>query len=74
MKNPFRRKLGRPVATYSVETAGTSWRIIRTHMAVHATELANIRHEVARVADRLEQLRPACEHAPDGGNHPEAAQ
>lgn len=71
MKNPFRRKnFGKPIAEYTVEPPAVAMRIMRTHMAAHATELGNIRHEVARIADRLESVRPVCEHAPDGGNHP----
>ena len=49
-----RRKAADAVATYQVETTPTQLKIIRTHMAAQAGELANLRTQIGSHIDYLD--------------------
>lgn len=45
--------------------------MLRALLSAHSS---NMRNELEHLSQQLERLRPACEHAPDGGNHPAVPQ
>lgn len=52
--------VSRPEKTYDTESAQVQMRIMRTHIAAQASELSNIRHAVAALADRMVQVVDAA--------------